>query len=346
MDGQLLCPSNPLRGPEKLNELLGYDTSNPAGKDGVPIERLDDGLCGLNTWGGYTGGGGPGFGGTDEKTAERAALVSRAFLDKGYNSNYAAGWHLARSVPKLYYDKATSPVGIFAVGKLTGSTKTGLKGINTTQGPLTRRVLETSPVVSSNVALLGDAAPGDINEAILEFTLGHGPKLVNNSSVDDPWALANNDTTSRTYIQQGSLLSEAFNDGPAYFNSSNNRVSLMHQAANLSKQVEYELRGSIPSPTGAVGNNAYLQDTRDWYALHGGGKKSSCNILMADGSVKEFSDLNNDKFLNPGFAVPTGMSEDQYAVIGYRGPEVELPPGQIFNGVFLLNLQKHSQLEE
>jgi hypothetical protein len=67
---------------------------------------------------------------------------------------------------------------------------------------------------------------------------------------------------------------------------------------------------------------------------------------MADGSVKEFTDVNNDKFLNPGFAVPTGMSEDQYAVIGYRGAEVELPPGQIFSGVFLLNLQKHSKFEE
>jgi hypothetical protein len=346
LNGEMLCPSNPLRGPEKLNELLGYDTSNPSGKDGVPLDRLDDGICGQATWGGFTGPNGSGFGGTADRSALRAALVARAFLDKGYNTNYAAGWHLVRSAPKFSYDKSSNPVSIWAIGKLTGSSKTGLKGLNTTQGPLTERVLSTSSVVSSNVALLGDAAPGDINEAILEYTLGFAPNLVNDSATPDPWAAANNDTTSRIYIEQGSLLCESFNDGPAYFNISTGRVSLAPQAANLSKQVEYEVRQVIPSPTGPTGNQGYLQDTRDWYALHGGGKNSSCNILMADFSVKEFTDRNNDKFLNPGFAVPSGLTEDQYAVIGYRDDQVELPPAQIFNGVFLQSMQKHSQFEE
>ncbi len=66
------------------------------------------------------------------------------------------------------------------------------------------------------------------------------------------------------------------------------------------------MAGSIPSPI--TGSNTYLQDTRDWYAIHGGGKKAACNILMADGSVKLFSDENNDKFLNPGFPVPSTMT--------------------------------------
>ena len=79
--------------------------------------------------------------------------------------------------------------------------------------------------------------------------------------------------------------------------------------------------------------------------MHGGGNKASCNVLMADGSVKLFQDTNNDKFLNPGFPVPNNLTEAEYAAIGYRDSEVELSPTQIFNGVFLMNLQKHSRFE-
>ena len=98
----LLCPSNPLRGSEKVNDLLGGDTTD--GKDGADADRLAAGLCGAAKWAGLngTGSGTPAtFATTDENTAERAALVARAFLDKGYNTNYAAGWHLVRSVPKF-----------------------------------------------------------------------------------------------------------------------------------------------------------------------------------------------------------------------------------------------------
>ncbi len=339
INGELLCPSNPLKGSEKLNDLLGKDTSSASAKDGAPPERLADGVCGAPTWSGISGGGSGEFAGTAKASAERAALVSRAFLNRGYSTNYAAGWHFVRSVPRFNFSNGT-PAQIIAGG---ASGKSGLKGLSTTQGPLLRRVVETSPVVSSNVALLGDAAPGDINEAILALTLGFGPTLLNGGGADPFAATAPDD--SQRFIESGSLLCEAFNDGPAYFNTSSKRVSLMAQDANLTNQVEYEVNGAIPSPTGP-GNGAYLQDTRDWYTVHGGGKNSSCNILMADGSVKEFSDLNNDKFLNPGFAIPENLTDAEYATIGYRDSKVELPPTQIFNGVFLINLQKHSKFEE
>jgi hypothetical protein len=57
---------------------------------------------------------------------------------------------------------------------------------------------------------------------------------------------------------------------------------------------------------------------------------------MADGSVKDFNDLNGDKFLNPGFPVPTGLTDTQYSKIGYRDSQVELPPMEIFSGIFLM----------
>jgi hypothetical protein len=61
---------------------------------------------------------------------------------------------------------------------------------------------------------------------------------------------------------------------------------------------------------------------------------------MADGSVKEFTDTNGDKFLNPGFPVPTGLTNQQYSTIGYTDGTIELQPTDIFSGVFLQDLRK------
>jgi prepilin-type processing-associated H-X9-DG protein len=264
-------------------------------------------------------------------------LVARAFVDKGYNTNYAAGWHFVRSVPRYTFDATTSPASILAGGT---PGKSGLKGLSTTLGPLKMRVLETGPVASSNVALLGDGAPGDIDEAVLAASIKYGPFL-SDGATPDPFA--NNSTDKRTFIEAGEMLAEAFNDGPAYYDPSSKTLNLIDQAANLTQQVDCEVAGSCPPPV--TGNNSYLQDTRDWYAVHGGGKTATCNILFADGSVKEFTDMNNDKFLNPGFPVPNNLTEAEYAVIGYRDSTVELPPGQVFNGMFLMNLQKRSAFE-
>jgi prepilin-type N-terminal cleavage/methylation domain-containing protein/prepilin-type processing-associated H-X9-DG protein len=333
--GDMLCPSNPLRGSEKVNSLMGKDTADA--KDGAPASRLLDGVCGAPQWAGMSGSSGASFASTAVNTEERAALVARAFLDKGYNSNYAAGWHLARSVPKFAFDDSTTPVSILSVGTAGNQ---GLKGLSTTLGPLKRRILETSPVVTSNVALLGDAAPGDIDEAIMTHTIAYSEFLADGSTADP---FANGSTDSRTFIEAGELLSEAMNDGPAYWDTSSSTMNLIDQAADLTAQVDCEVSGSCPPATSA--NNTYLQDTRDWYAVHGGGNSASCNVLMADGSVKEFTDTNNDKFLNPGFPVPNNLTPADYATIGYRDDTVELPPGQIFNGVFLINLQKRAVFE-
>ncbi|MFW6114182.1 MAG: DUF1559 domain-containing protein [bacterium] len=337
---ELACPSNPLRGPEKINDLLSNANPTNDGKDGANPSRLASGVCGSSTWSGIDGGSGSGtFGNTDEATPQRAALVARAFLDKGYNTNYAASWYLVRSVPKFDFDDSTSPARLIAVGDENSA---GLKGLSTTAGPLSRRVLETGPVVSSNIPLLGDAAPGDIDEAILAQTVSYGPNLANG----DPDVFANGSSDAETFVEAGELLTEAFNDGPAYWDTTSNTINLIQQNADLTTQVEAEVGGSVPAPVdGANGTNTYIQDTRDWYAVHGGGEKAACNILMADGSVKLFQDLNNDKFLNPGFPVPDDLTEQEYSVIGYRDSQVEISPGEMFNGVFLINLQKRSAFE-
>ena len=55
---ELSCPSNPLRGSEKLNDLYGRTTNDA--KDGAPLARLSAGVCGATQWKGVAGTGGAG----------------------------------------------------------------------------------------------------------------------------------------------------------------------------------------------------------------------------------------------------------------------------------------------
>ena len=338
LPGEMLCPGNPLKGSEKLNDLLGRDTTDA--KDGGQPAWLTEGVAGSSTFNGKSGGGGSTFGGTSTNSPERAALVSRAFIAKGYNTNYAAGWFFVRGGP-LFDPAAADPA------TLTISSASSQKGRAATKGPIRTTDLETANIVTSNIALLGDAAPGDIDEATLNLTLGFGPELVNGGGQDpfvDP-AAADEEAIQ---ITQGELLTEAFNDGPAYFDSGSNSVKLIAAGASLADQAACEARDknqcSDPplGPAGSSGGQIYLQDTRDWFAVHAG----VCNVLFADGSVKQFFDVDGDRFLNPGFPVPTGLSDAEYAKVGYRSSEVELPPQSIYNGVFLTTGSKRSAFED
>jgi prepilin-type N-terminal cleavage/methylation domain-containing protein/prepilin-type processing-associated H-X9-DG protein len=336
---EMTCPTNPLLGTEKLNDLLGGDSTDA--KDGADPAKLIAGICGQDTWKGVTGPAtGAGFGGTgpwdpkaDTGGQNRRVFLARYFMDGGYNNNYAASWYLVRSAPKLFTDPATNTV---ITNGVTGGQ--GLKGANSTQGPLTRRITETGLQVSSNIPLLGDASPGDVDEATLGRTIEW-----NDASVDDVWAAQLKTKGKKVFIPQGALLTEAFNDGPSYWNASTKSISLIaSQGAALTNQIGCESSNQCGTPLGPNGTgatNVYLQDTRDWFCVHGAGRNTACNILMADGSVKTFYDAQGDRFLNPGFPVE-GLTPDELAGIGYSDSQVELPPGEIFSGVFLIRLTK------
>jgi prepilin-type N-terminal cleavage/methylation domain-containing protein/prepilin-type processing-associated H-X9-DG protein len=81
---------------------------------------------------------------------------------------------------------------------------------------------------------------------------------------------------------------------------------------------------SFASWTGAGGGwanwNATLQDFRGFATVHRGG----CNVLMADGSVQSFFDLNGDRLLNDGFISngSNGFSDST---------TIELPPDEIYS---------------
>ncbi|MGV3605816.1 MAG: DUF1559 domain-containing protein [Planctomycetaceae bacterium] len=322
----MLCPSNPLRTTEKMNDFLGNLTS----KDGADAAKLSAGLCGANGWGGLPGA----FGGTSANTAGRASLAARALFNQGLNTNYVASWFLGRSAPRLQQG-AGGDIQTYTTATSTTAAE-GLKGHSTTLGPLTRRLLETSPVTSSNLPLLADACAGDINESSIGLDLKYDST--------DPWgSVTGAAKDAKTFVIAGQLSVESFSDGPAYYDSTSNTLNLIAApGTSLKKQYLCEKNGTCEAPT--AGSNTFLQDYRDFFAVHGGGKNSSANVLFADGSVKEFADLNNDKFFNPGFEIPTGMTDTDYQKIGYfpktSADQVELPAGDIFSGVMLLNLSK------
>lgn len=133
--GQLLCPSNECISNEKLNDLLGGNTSDSST---TPPDRFGVGLAAI----------------LDSMPAydpNRVELVNDKLLETGHNTNYAASWHFVRSAPGID--------GGVTVGKL--------KDFLNTAGPLAQRQVENAVVPSSAIPLLGDGDKGDTDEAFL-----------------------------------------------------------------------------------------------------------------------------------------------------------------------------------
>lgn len=289
---EMRCPTNQLQGVEKLNDLLGFNSSDDP-KDGAPASRLNSGVCAAFV----SGSAAPG-------TDARRAIVAKLVND-GYNSNYASSWFFARTGPKL---DATAGAPV---------TRAGLKGFTGAIGGLSYRVVEASNIVSSAIPLLGDAAPGDANEAIL--------------GDDIPGFLAT-----------GARLGETMNDGPAFWNDTDNIV-LMPTGTDVIAAVngdvlpvpnEDPLGPSSNSTHGGTDGILWLQDQRDWYATHGSGRQLSANVLMADGSVRQIYDFNSDRFLNPGFPIDSSLITNA-ASIGYVDNQVEAAPTSVYAGAFI-----------
>lgn len=318
--GEMLCPSNPSKASEKTNDLLGKSSSAHGDSDHTLRNEYAAGACNVE----YTIGGDgqtvitadTGFGGTADNTPARAAYVAANFFDKGYNTNYAASYFLVRTAPRLR-GNATSELR--ADGRLGAGAK-GVKGLDGSLGPLLLSTLDQSRISSNMIPLLGDGGAGDIDEAVLSTVI--------------KW----ND--GKNTLPGGSILTEAFNDGPAQVvaqgGTTGAKIALIDGSEGstefLTGQVLCEKAQksvfNLRNCEGAGTPSYYLQDTRDWFAVHG----DSCNVLMADGSVKSFTDVNGDGYLNPGF---TGLTEADALSAGYTSDDIEISPTEMFNGVFI-----------
>lgn len=332
---ELRCPSNEVKGLEKLNALLGTATADG---DVAPPGRQNIGICATMSSLG---------------SAQQAAVLGE-LVRKGYNTNYASSWHMVRSAPKtVSLEPAGNAIGnnsgdevlgivtdVFAAGLSTYNAGDDLKDYNNTRGPLTRGQLSASDVPSSQIPLLGDASPGDVNEAVLAATL-----TAADGSVVDPGLVG------------GSRLGESFNDGPAMVDPTGNGqdMDLIEKGGPITNDfhlaaafipASYPTVGTVVlPPDGGVAATAadtyagtamttafgtlVLQDLRDWSAVHRG----SVNILMADGSVKTIQDINGDGFINPGFPVVNQGTAAN--TVGYTDGQCEVNAFDVYTGLFL-----------
>ncbi|WP_166823491.1 DUF1559 family PulG-like putative transporter [Thalassoroseus pseudoceratinae] len=337
---EIRCPSNELKGMEKLNDLLGGSTNNGQGSF---YDRQDKGICGALAAGNLT---------YEGVTYDSAAEMVGETVRKGYNSNYVSGWHMVRSEPRLASANTlgmTDSAGkqgrwvdtnIVASGPDARTDGSDLKSILNTKGPLTQNQISQADVPGSSIGMLADGAPGDIGEAILKETL-----LNLDGSITDAGLTA------------GARLAESFNDGPAYWNGSS--IKLVKGAGGAAPHlvlVDKFLPLTFPTVGTVVGSSNYpeseyanpvtvggttptgddtatfddrviLQDLRDWFGVHRGG----ANVLMADGSVKQIADLNGDGFFNPGFPAENGSNQTD----GYTDGTCEVNAFEVYTGTFL-----------
>ena len=330
--GDMLCPSNPAKALEKLNDLAFIQsTSGNAATIGPSAGNTNTRML-AGAWGDGATASTP-TDPTSDLTLGTFPLTIAAsgktyntkldyvganYVDEGYMTNYAASYFLVRLSPLMEFDDSGSNAVVRSLA--TG----GFKERAGTSGPIQGSHIDRSRIASKNIPLLGDAGPGDVDEAIL--------------GADVP--------NTKTELPQGMLLAEAFNDGPAYLNTAN-RLALLGSNQILTDQINCE-RGQpnttlCPEPnagtTGTFGGNYYLQDTRDFFAIHAKG----CNILMGDGSVKTFYDQNGDGYYNPGFVIPSGAD---VAAVGYADSTVDFQAGEMFSGVFIDESSFKGQFED
>ncbi|QDT66394.1 DUF1559 family PulG-like putative transporter [Calycomorphotria hydatis] len=307
-----ICPSSECGGSQALNGLLGDEDSDfssiptddvdfPTDKDGNEADSLKAGRC-------------EDVLGDAPSAVAQVADASRtseteALLQRGYGTNYASSWFLARrAVSDDGFDDST---GQFSQTRGKGGTEGGLR----------RYELDNAAVPSTRVPFLGCATAGDVTKSLLLGDLD----LDGNGSKD---------------LIRGDRLAASSCLGPAFSNTektggTGDFIVTVDQVDPSDKTFAPEvIKEEVDAYLSDPGSASVFQDTRSWFAWHGSGTKRSLNVLMADGSVTKFTDSNRDGFFNPGFQAHAGTPyQEEFA--GFSSNEIDLPPAVMYNAIEL-----------
>ena len=200
-------------------------------------------------------------------------------------------------------------------------------------GPLTRRQLDVSTVPTNAIPVLADAARADLKEGYLPINIAGADGRLPDAS-----------------LTTGIPLAESYADGPVHMHDADELLEPAHERADIlslvpkafpplgititeTNEPDYASTTAYPED-GADGNVLILQDTRDWFAVHG----RSANVLMADGSVRSIADANGDGYFNPGFFKPDFTRQELLRDNGFTDGTVEINFLELFTGT-VLNLE-------
>lgn len=314
----MLCPSNPARGSAFLNQMLTSNTNDAAVT--ADAKDVSAGFCRSFD---------PSKGDYLAPGSARVNLINEQ-MREGFNTNYTPSWFLVRG--QIQLSKAGK--------QLSGSSKQGLAAgpffdRQLTQGGLRQgnlSILSENDPASNHIPLLGDGQSGNVTLSIsLTGELVAGSPLVElftrGPSVYDP-------TGPSIQPLQGSNTNpiDLFAIQPARYPQPDDVVG--HGNVGNSEASYQTTSGDWTATLGTgPAQKLCLQDTRGWAPVHRG----SCNLLMADGSVKSIQDVNGDGYLNPGFPVEPGDASYDVlnSTVGYTNGKVEMPSSQVFGGTFL-----------
>jgi len=231
--GNLLCPSSNLAGSEKLNDLLGKDTSNGTT---TPLDRrVGSSQYISQTWGAAV-------------SPDRTEWVRANLVVKGYNTNYASSWHMVRSAPGMVAGTGANASSSVTVGNL--------KNFPNTAGPLKISTLDAAAVPSAAIPMLGCADKGDDAEA----------KLIATLSPPGSFRLTQGVSLAETFNDGPSFVDTAANKLAIV--PTGTPLSWLVPGK---LPIEGEIVPSDPAAyTGSSSIPLVLQDTRDWRAWHSG----------------------------------------------------------------------------